>query len=123
MSKGTFTDFMDAIRSFESGVDYGRYQTGEISEAQIRSWAGDANFQAYENGQMTWNELQYHSHNSLGFVGYQLGEALMIDLGYYQDSSYYGNGAATNTWDGTFTGKGGIHSLADLESGLQEGGI
>lgn len=123
MSKGTFTDFMNAIRAFESGVDQARLASGQITEWQIRQWAGEANWQAYQNGQITWTELQYHSHNSLGFVGYQLGEALLIDLGYYTDTFYYGNGAATNTWDGNFTGKGGVTSLAALESGLQEGVI
>ena len=29
--------------------------------------------------------MSYRSMNSLGFAGYQFGEALLIDLGYYQD--------------------------------------
>ena len=41
--------------------------------------------------------MAYRSTNSFGFVGYQFGEALLIDLGYYDDDFYYGNGASTNT--------------------------
>lgn len=123
MTRGSFTDFMDSIRAFESGVDAARFQSGQVSEAQLRGWVGESNWHAYQTGAMSWNDLQYTSHNSLGFVGYQLGEQLLIDLGYYRDTVYYNNGAATNTWDGSFTGKGGIGSLANLESGLQEGVI
>ena len=121
MSKGGFTDFENALRAFESGVDEARYRSGQISETQIRGWIGDQNWNLLQAGQLSWRDAQYLSMNSLGFVGYQLGEALLIDLGYYQDSSYYGNGAATNTWDGTWTGKGGVTSLAALKTGLQEG--
>lgn len=120
MSRGTFENFLDALRAFESGVDYDRYQNGQIAEWQIRQWVGEDNWSAYKAGNLTWEQLQYKSVNSLGFVGYQLGEALLIDLGYYKDDVYYGNGAATNTWDGTFTGKNGIHSLEDLKTELQE---
>jgi len=58
--------------------------------------------------------MAYRSMNSLGFVGYQFGEALLIDLGYYDDDFYYGNGASTITWDGTWTGKNGVNSLEDF---------
>ena len=61
-----------------------------------------------------WETMAYQSMNSLGFVGFQFGEALLIDLGYYDDSAFYGNGAATNTWDGTWTGKNGVASLEDF---------
>jgi hypothetical protein len=118
--KGTFDDFLYALRSFESGVDYERYQAGVITEWQIRDWVGEENWAAYQAGELTWTELQYRSENSLGFVGYQFGEALLIDLGYYEDDVYYGNGASSNTWDGTFTGKNGINSLDDLKTELQE---
>lgn len=120
MSRGSFDDFLDSMRAFESGVDYDRFKSGQISEAQIRQWVGENNWQAYQSGDLTWEQMQYKSMNSLGFVGYQFGEALLIDLGYYKDDVYYGNGAATNTWDGTFTGKNGIHSLDDLKTDLQE---
>ncbi len=120
MSNGSFVEFLDELRVFESGVDFERYQQGTITEAQIRGWVGDDNWETYQRGEKTWTELQYTSENALGFVGYQFGEALLIDLGYYEDDFYYGNGAATNTWDGTFTGKGGINSLEDLKTDLQE---
>ena len=58
--------------------------------------------------------MSYRSMNSLGFVGFQFGEALLIDLGYYKDDVYYGAGAATNTWDGTWTGKNGVNSLDEF---------
>lgn len=90
--------------------------------------------------------------NPWGFVGFQFGEALLIDLGYYEPEtvatkangaetrmpSYYAgpvapetwrhgrtsfvppgeNRVATdvNTWRGTFTGKDGVQSLADLRT-------
>ncbi|MEO0498836.1 MAG: calcium-binding protein, partial [Pseudomonadota bacterium] len=61
------------------------------------------------------------STNSLGFVGYQFGEALLIDLGYYDDTIFYGAGAATNTWDGSWTGKNGVTTLDDfMTKGAQE---
>jgi hypothetical protein len=94
--------------------------------------------------------------NPWGFVGYQFGEALLIDLHYYEPAeeeavvdgrpqrlpSYYASalapstwrhgrtrlafhdldarmhrvGTDVNEWSGTFTGKDGIHSLADLRA-------
>jgi hypothetical protein len=98
--------------------------------------------------------MQYHSMNPWGFVGYQIGEAILITTGYYHpekvtikirgveysceryycgspDNSVwkYGNSEVVhgsletdktiiakdvNSWKGEFTGKNGIHSLADL---------
>ena len=78
MSNGTFTGFLDALRAFESGVDYDRYLSGQITEAQIRNWVGDANWNAYQAGDLSWRDMQYTSVNSLGFVGYQFGEPLLI---------------------------------------------
>ena len=113
MSNGTFTQFLDALRAFESGVDYDRYLSGQITEAQIRSWVGDANWNAYQAGQLTWRDMQYTSVNSLGFVGYQFGEPLLIDLGYYLDNT-------GNLWTGRFTGKNGVDSFATLKTDIQE---
>ncbi|MBD2296368.1 LysM peptidoglycan-binding domain-containing protein [Anabaena sphaerica FACHB-251] len=57
----------------------------------------------------------YNIENQLGFIGkYQFGEALLIDLGYYQANVYYGNGASRNEWRGRWTGKNGIKSKQDL---------
>ena len=36
----TFTDFLDALRAFESGWDRARYDTGRITDAQLDTWAG-----------------------------------------------------------------------------------
>jgi len=57
----------------------------------------------------------YNIENQLGFIGkYQFGEALLIDLGYYQARVYYGNGASRNEWRGRWTGKNGINSKQDI---------
>lgn len=113
MSNGTFTDFLNALRAFESGVDYDRYLSGQITEAQIRGWVGDANWNAYEAGDLSWRDMQYTSVNSLGFVGYQFGEPLLIDLGYYLDNT-------GNLWTGRFTGKNGVDSFETLKTDIQE---
>ncbi len=113
MSNGTFTDFLDALRAFESGVDHDRFLSGQITEWQIRSWVGDANWNAYQAGQLSWRDMQYTSVNSLGFVGYQFGEPLLVDLGYYQ-------GNTGNLWTGQFTGKNGVDSFATLKTDIQE---
>lgn len=66
---------------------------------------------AFESGFPSGDPRQYTSENTLGFMGkYQFGEPLLIDLGYYQASVYYGNGADKNYWRGTWTGKRGINS-------------
>ncbi|MEM1129486.1 MAG: hypothetical protein AAGH83_03090 [Pseudomonadota bacterium] len=121
MSNGSFEDFRDALRAFESGWDRDRYEAGIIADWQLNQWAGgtvNAFFPNYTSwGDLTaaeWDAMSYRSTNSLGFVGYQFGEALLIDLGYYDDDLYYGNGAATNTWDGTWTGKNGVGSLDEF---------
>lgn len=97
-----------------------------------------------------FRQMQYNSLNAWGFVGYQLGEAVLIDAGYYSpnvvnidgtdyDSFYMfvpdstwigcktealaeieGSGGNqvyvtdNNRWEGTFVGKNGVNSLADL---------
>lgn len=51
------------------------------------------------------------SVNQYGFLGsYQMGEAALIDAGYYQKDKTPG----TNDWQGVWTGKNGIHSQADF---------
>jgi hypothetical protein len=113
MSNGTFTEFLNALRAFESGVDYDRYVSGRITEWQIRSWVGDDNWDAYQAGQLSWRDMQYTSVNALGFVGYQFGEPLLIDLDYY-------HGNTGNLWTGHFTGKNGVDSFATLKTDIQE---
>lgn len=97
-----------------------------------------------------FRKMQYSSTNAWGFIGYQLGEAVLIDAGYYSpkqvtldgkeyDSFYMfvpdstwagcktealaeieGSGGNkvyvtdVNRWQGTFVGKNGVNSLADL---------
>jgi len=82
-SKGSFRDMLEALGAFESGLPSG-------------------------------NPNQYKVENSLGFMGkYQFGEALLIDLGYYNTPNPYiggGNGVDKNYWRGTWTGKKGINN-------------
>ncbi len=119
----TYQDFLDALRAFESGWDRDRYDAGRITDAQLTQWAGGPVGDFFPNynswGDLTdaeWKAMSYTSTNTLGFVGYQFGEALLIDLGYYDDTVFYGNGAALNTWDGTWTGKNGVNSLAEFKT-------
>lgn len=117
----TFDDFLADLLSFESGWDMERYNEGIIQDWQLDPWAGggvEAFFPQYSSWSQLmgeeWTAMAYRSTNSYGFIGYQFGEALLIDLGYYDDDFYYGNGAATNTWDGTWTGKNGVDSLEEF---------
>ena len=53
----------------------------------------------------------YSSVNKYGYVGkYQMGEAAMIDAGYYKKPSHNYN----NDWSGQFTGKDGVYSVQDF---------
>lgn len=123
MPTGPFTDFLDALLAFESGWDRARYDSGNIQDWQLTQWAGGPVSEFYPEysswndlNEAEWKTMAYQSTNSLGFVGFQFGEALLIDLGYYDDTVYYGAGAASNTWDGTWTGKNGIDSLAEFKT-------
>lgn len=50
--------------------------------------------------------------NRLGYVGlFQMGTMAMTDAGYYTP-----NGTRNNSWQGSWTGKGGVTSLSQLES-------
>ncbi|MCA8884168.1 MAG: hypothetical protein KDA50_10565 [Rhodobacteraceae bacterium] len=133
MSNGTYAEFRNALRAFESGWDRARYDAGIIQDWQLDQWAGGpvsdfyAGYSSWADlTDAEWDAMSYMSTNSLGFVGYQFGEALLIDLGYYDDDVFYGNGAASNTWDGTWTGKNGVTSLSDFmtaeaqETAIQE---
>ncbi|CAG8552963.1 7035_t:CDS:2, partial [Diversispora eburnea] len=68
-----------------------------------------------ETGKNTNNDDEkYKVTNNLGFTGkYQFGEAILIDLGYYQpkDNIFYNNGSDKNNWLGTFTGKNGLKNI------------
>jgi len=53
----------------------------------------------------------YKAFNKYGYAGkYQMGEAAMIDSGYYTKPSRVYN----NDWSGKFTGKDGVNSLQDF---------
>lgn len=53
----------------------------------------------------------YKAFNKYGYAGkYQMGEAALIDAGYYKKASRTYN----NDWKGSFTGKDGVNSLQDF---------
>jgi hypothetical protein len=53
----------------------------------------------------------YKAFNRFGYAGkYQMGEAALIDAGYYQKHSRKYN----NDWSGEFLGKDGIYSIQDF---------
>ena len=45
MSNGTYEDFRNALRAFESGWDRDRYDAGIIQDWQLDQWAGYAKCQ------------------------------------------------------------------------------
>ena len=112
MNTGSFADFLNALREFESGVSEARI---EFNRAAVVEQVGQNRFDAFEAGELTLTDLQYSSENFLGFVGYQFGEAILIDLGYYQF-----DGDLTNDFSGSFTGKNGVDSLDELKTNVQE---
>mgnify|MGYP001793217024 FL=1 len=69
-----------------------------------------------ETGLPSGDSRQYKFVNpQLYFLGkYQFAEILLIRLGYYKASSYFGNGADKNYWRGNWTGKNGINSKSDF---------
>ena len=82
-SKGSYVEFRDALRAFESGWDRDRYESGNISDAQLTQWAGGPVTEFFQNysswGDLTdqeWDAISVSSSISIGFVGYQFGEAL-----------------------------------------------
>lgn len=53
----------------------------------------------------------YKAFNKYGYAGkYQMGEAGLIDAGYYKKASKVYN----NDWSGSFTGKDGVKSIQDF---------
>ena len=53
----------------------------------------------------------YKAFNKYGYAGkYQMGEAALIDAGYYRKPSRRYN----NDWTGIFTGKDGVNSIQDF---------
>lgn len=113
MNNGTFANFLDSLRTFESGVSVERIAQ---NRAEVIRQVGQDRLDAFEAGDLTLTDLQYSSENFLGFVGYQFGEPILIDLGYYEFDSTPG----TNDFSGNFTGKNGVNSLDDLKTNIQE---
>ena len=113
MERGSFADFLGALREFESGVSLARI---EQNRSDVIRQVGQDRFDAFEAGELTLTDLQYSSENFLGFVGYQFGEAILIDLGYYEFDATPG----VNDFAGTFSGKNGVNSLDDLKTNVQE---
>ncbi|NEO62134.1 MAG: hypothetical protein F6J98_17505 [Moorea sp. SIO4G2] len=87
---------------------------------QSRRYRGDFSQFLLKLGQRETGQANppYNIENRLGFIGkYQFGEALLIDLKYYQAQRYYNggsNGVDKNYWRGSWTGKNGINSKADF---------
>ncbi len=53
----------------------------------------------------------YKAFNRYGYAGkYQMGEAALIDAGYYKKPS----GRFNNDWSGIFTGRDGVRSIRDF---------
>ncbi|AHE68106.1 hypothetical protein Loa_02569 [Legionella oakridgensis ATCC 33761 = DSM 21215] len=125
MSNSDFEQFLTALGAFESGID--------TTQTQTTSWMQYLQVFDPNRGNVDPNsvnlsdpndlaELQYHVHNTLGFLGkYQFGEPLLIDLGYYSPAptGYYGT-TATNEWQGTWTGKNGVDSKEEFMTNVQE---
>lgn len=136
------------VRSWEDGTPVRE----RVTVAEFLERTGVAELFA-EVGPAGISAVQAAVVNPWGFVGYQFGEALLIDLQYYRPASqeatvegrqvslpcYYASlpdstwrggrrhcvyrdewsglvriGTDVNTWQGTFTGKDGVASFADL---------
>lgn len=84
-SRGNFNDMLEALGERETGLA-----------------SGDSRQYKFVNPQ-------------LYFLGkYQFAEILLIRLGYYKATSYFGNGANKNYWKGRWTGKNGINSKTEF---------
>ena len=125
MSNGNFSEFLEALGAFESGIDtsqqYPDYWFDYLGVFDPARGNVDASTVDTSNP-ADLAMLQYHVHNTIGFLGkYQFGEPLLIDLGYYTPAptGYYGS-TATNEWQGTWTGKNGVNSKEDFMSVAQE---
>ena len=110
MADSDFSDFLASLGAFESGIDTSQSYTSYYFDflGVFDPTRGNVDPQTVDNTDPAdLAQLQYHVHNTLGFLGkYQFGEPLLIDLGYYEPaaSGFYGS-TATNEWLGTWTGK------------------
>src|SRR3990167_3606120 len=125
MAQGDFSNFLAGLGAFESGIDPSKEQSSNYLQFlgvfdPARGNVNSASVDITNPDDLAM--LQYHVHNTLGFLGkYQFGEPLLIDLGYYTPAAtgYYGS-TATNEWQGTWTGKNGVFSKEDFMSSVQE---
>ncbi len=117
VTKGSFQDFLNTLRAFESGIDPAKaefYKTNlnnpvytyakvSVPGTPVRNTTTGSlipeptTINQYftklglntiydpnsANAAAMFTAMQYKSLNAWGFIGYQLGEALMIDTGYY----------------------------------------
>ncbi|MDF1761304.1 MAG: hypothetical protein P1U40_12295 [Coxiellaceae bacterium] len=125
MATNDFSAFLEALGAFESGIDttksYGPNDLDWLMVFDPSKGNVDRSTVDISNPE-DLSSLQYHVHNTLGFLGkYQFGEPLLIDLGYYTPgpNGFYGS-TATNEWQGTWTGKNGVNSKEDFMSTAQE---
>ncbi|MUG92026.1 hypothetical protein F7734_05945 [Scytonema sp. UIC 10036] len=107
--------------SLKSSYAYSAFKNNDYYVAQSKQKSGErGNFSQFkyklaqrETGEQ--NPSYDNTKNQWGFIGkYQFGEALLIDLGYYQADVYYGNGADRNYWRGRWTGKDDIRNKEDF---------
>jgi len=105
---------------FESSYAYSAFKKGDYVVAQIKQnskFQGSLSQFLYKLAQRETGQQNPPTNieNQLGFIGkYQFGEALLIDLGYYQSNVYYPKNANRNNWQGRWTGKNGINSKQDF---------
>lgn len=125
VANNDFNVFLTNLGAFESGIDatqaYSGNQLDWLMVFDPDKGGVDRNTVDLSNPD-DLAMLQYHVHNTLGFLGkYQFGEPLLIDLGYYSPAptGFYGS-TATNEWQGTWTGKNGVTSKEEFMGIAQE---
>ncbi len=91
-----------------------RYVVGALTYFSFIAlvWAGVTYVDFLHDLAMTESSMKPSAMNGPGYAGlFQLGEAALIDAGYYIK-----DGTKKNDWQGSFTGKNGINSLSDFKN-------